>query len=486
MPDYEEEARIVRELTRAENGPDPFSSAVRSTRMPMLITDPRQADNPIVFANAAFSRLTGYSRRDIIGMNCRFLQGPQTNRDDVARLRSAIEARETIELDLLNYKADGSTFWNRLLVSPVFAEDGQLTYYFASQFDVTVEKERLAQLIVDRQALEEEVARRNADLQASEQRLRMALEAGRLGTWSIDVETGRLSASAACKAICGWPEHEPLSLDQLRALIHPDDRQAQADAMETALATRGPIDIEYRLVLAGGAERWVHLLGQATYRADGSPISIIGTTQDVTERRAVEDHRALLATEMNHRLKNMMASMQAIIAQTLRTSDTLAQASSSIASRIQAMSDANDLLISERFEGSSVRDLLEKALSPFGVADRGQIDLSGPEVTVPPGFIAPIALAMHELATNATKYGALSVASGRILIQWAVHHAATGRTLHLEWRERDGPAVSPPTRRGFGTKLIDRTLKTEIGASVEIRYDPSGLIFAMSAPLPDL
>ena len=226
MPDFKEEARIIRELTRAENGPDPFSSAVRSTRMPMLITDPRQPDNPIVFANAAFSRLTGYNRRDIIGQNCRFLQGPDTDQTDVARLRDAIDARETIELDLLNYRSDGSTFWNRLLVSPVFDDEGQLTYFFASQFDVTLEKERLVQLLKDREALEAEVFHRNADLLASEQRLRLALEAGRLGTWSIDLNTEHLSASAACKKICGWPRDEPLSLDQLRNLIHPEDRKA--------------------------------------------------------------------------------------------------------------------------------------------------------------------------------------------------------------------------------------------------------------------
>lgn len=258
MPDFKEEARIIRELTRAENGPDPFSSAVRSTRMPMLITDPRQPDNPIVFANAAFSRLTGYNRRDIIGQNCRFLQGPDTDQTDVARLRDAIDARETIELDLLNYRSDGSTFWNRLLVSPVFDDEGQLTYFFASQFDVTLEKERLVQLLKDREALEAEVFHRNADLLASEQRLRLALEAGRLGTWSIDLNTGHLSASAACKEICGWPRDEPLSLDQLRNLIHPEDRQLQLDAISEAIETGHLLDTEYRLILQDGGERWVN------------------------------------------------------------------------------------------------------------------------------------------------------------------------------------------------------------------------------------
>ncbi|WP_370693863.1 PAS domain-containing protein [Methylobacterium sp. NEAU K] len=238
MPNFEEEARIIRELTRAGSGPDPFSSAVRATRMPMLITDPRQTDNPIVFANAAFARLTGYDRGEIIGRNCRFLQGPATDRADVARLRGAIESRTPIELDLLNYKKDGSSFWNRLLVSPVFGDDGELTYFFASQFDVTLERERLVRLQQDRNDLEAEVAQRNAALQASEERLRFALEAGQLGSWSINLDTGHLTASDSCKAICGRRPGEPMSLEDLRSSIHPEDRAVQQAAIEQAITNR--------------------------------------------------------------------------------------------------------------------------------------------------------------------------------------------------------------------------------------------------------
>ena len=483
MPDFKEEARIIRELTRAENGPDPFSSAVRSTRMPMLITDPRQPDNPIVFANAAFSRLTGYNRRDINGQNRLFLQGPDTDQTDVARLRDAIDARETIELDLLNYRSDGSTFWNRLLVSPVFDDEGQLTYFFASQFDVTLEKERLVQLLKDREALEAEVFHRNADLLASEQRLRLALEAGRLGTWSIDLNTGHLSASAACKEICGWPRDEPLSLDQLRNLIHPEDRQLQLDAISEAIETGHLLDTEYRLILQDGGERWVQLRGQANYRADGSPVSVVGTTQDVTERRNAQTYNAMLATEMNHRLKNTLTSMQAIITQTFRSASDLEDAATSIKSRIRAMTDANDLLISGRFEGGTVPQLLDNALTPFGVSDTGQFTLRGPDVAIPAHFIGPMALAIHELAINATKYGALSVAGGSIFIEWDVRVTGEGRMLDLRWLEQDGPPVEAPTHTGFGTRLIDRTLRDALNARVEISYPPSGLRFAMSARL---
>jgi len=126
-----EEDRIDREIHRSISGSDPFSAAVRATRMPMIITDPRLEDNPIVFVNDAFAKLTGYTREETLGRNCRFLQGPATNTSDVEKVRQAIFARKPIEIDLLNYRKDGTTFWNRLLLSPVF-DEGVLTYFFAS------------------------------------------------------------------------------------------------------------------------------------------------------------------------------------------------------------------------------------------------------------------------------------------------------------------------------------------------------------------
>ena len=146
---------------------DPFAAAVRATRMPMVITDPGQPDNPIVFANNAFQILTGYGRDEIIGRNCRFLQGPDTSKEQVARVRWAIEKCESIEIDLLNYRKDGSTFWNALYLSPVFDAEGKLQFFFASQLDVTDRVE--AQTLVDKHdaAIEIEVRNRTAALNAA-------------------------------------------------------------------------------------------------------------------------------------------------------------------------------------------------------------------------------------------------------------------------------------------------------------------------------
>ena len=483
MPDYKEEARIIRELTRAGAGPDPFSSAVRATRMPMLITDPRRDDNPIVFANAAFARLTGYDREAILGRNCRFLQGPETDRADVARLRRAIESREPIELDLLNYKRDGSTFWNRLLVSPVFGEDGELTYFFASQFDVTLERERLVRLQRDRDALEAEVGQRNAELQASEERLRFALEAGQLGSWSINLDTGHLTASDSCKVICGRQPGDPLTLDELQASIHPDDRSVQQDAIEQAIANRSLLDAEYRLTTPAGQEKWVQIRGRAHYRADGTPLLITGTSQDITERRAIQSQRALLTRELHHRVQNTLASLSAIVSQTMRRASSMEDAAATLSARIQAMAAANTLLITEDFGSISMEDLVRRSLAPFGVEDTARFRLSGPNLRLPPQVIIAYALALHELATNASKYGALSNAMGVVEVTWSLKEEAGLPMLHMLWQERGGPPVVPPRDTSFGTQLIKRVLATEIGGRVDVDYRTEGVVFTAVAPL---
>ncbi|MFK0335326.1 PAS domain-containing protein [Rhizobium sp. 2MFCol3.1] len=151
-------------LVAAHASEDPFAAAFKATRMPMLITDPRQADNPIIFCNAAFCKLTGYTNEELIGKNCRLLQGRETDPDAVSRLRDAIAAQKDLAIDILNYRKDGSAFWNALFVSPVRDASGAVIYFFASQLDFTNIKSKEAELARARHLAEEEVAMRTADL----------------------------------------------------------------------------------------------------------------------------------------------------------------------------------------------------------------------------------------------------------------------------------------------------------------------------------
>jgi len=168
IDDSQNDARRAGErLVGAHVREDPFAAAFKATRMPMIVTDPNQDDNPIIFCNAAFQRLTGYSNDELLGKNCRLLQGPATSRTTVDRIREAVSAGKDISVDILNYKKDGSTFWNALFVSPVRDDDGSIVYFFASQLDFTNIKSKEAELAAARHLAEAEVAERTDDLQES-------------------------------------------------------------------------------------------------------------------------------------------------------------------------------------------------------------------------------------------------------------------------------------------------------------------------------
>jgi PAS domain S-box-containing protein len=483
--DEQEQSRIEHEIVRKDRGTDPFAAAVRATRMPMVVTDPGQPDNPIVFVNDAFSKLTGFAREEIIGRNCRFLQGPETDQGEVTRLRDAIAARTSVELELLNYKKDGTTFWNRVLISPVFDEEGHATYFFASQFDVTLQRERLTQLQRDRDDLEAEVGKRTSDLLQAESRLQFALGAAKLGSWTLDLASMRMTITNGCKENFGRPVEEPFLYRELQDAVHPDDRARREEALRIALEETDNYEVDYRILTPAGDERWLSIRGQVFRRADGTPLLLVGVSQDITDRKRAEDHRALLAHELSHRVKNMLATLQAIVAQTIRNATSLEDAGATLAGRIQAMDAANSLLVDQQWESAALDTLVDRALAPFRTNDGQRVRVSGPDVRVPPRIAVGLGLALHELGTNAAKYGALSTPGGHVEISWKVVDGYKPDRLHFCWEEVGGPTVTPPTRTGFGSKLIQRVLASETGGTADIDYRSTGIVFTAVAPLPE-
>ncbi|KQP86566.1 histidine kinase [Methylobacterium sp. Leaf113] len=486
MSDHDDGARIDAEMTSTVPGSDPFAAAVRATRMPMVITDPQQADNPIVYVNDAFVTLTGYARDEIVGRNCRFLQGPETNLADVARVREAIERRVTIEIDLKNHRKDGTAFWNRLLVSPVFDPDGTLTYFFASQYDVTLEKERLVLLQKDRDALEAESERRSLELIHSEERLRFTLKAGRLGAWSLDLGVMRLLASDGFKENFGRRPDESLTYDEMLATIHADDRDRKLAATAAAIDGHSDYDIELRVVTPRGEIRWLQIRGQASYRADNTPLSIAGISLDITDRKRAEEHRDLLAKELNHRIQNTLATVQSIARQTLRGAASLEEAQVAMESRLRSLSAATEMLTRGSGDWATLTEVVIAALHPFGVEQDHRFKVGGPILRLAPRVGLAFALAIHELATNSVKYGSLSRNAGRVIVSWDVVDGSSPARLWFQWQEVGGPRVSRPTRTGFGSRMIERALAQEIGGTAEIDYRPRGVVFTAEAPLPEI
>ncbi|UAK26524.1 PAS domain-containing protein [Sphingomonas nostoxanthinifaciens] len=263
--------------------------------MPMIITNPRLPDNPVVFANDSFCRLSGYERSEIVGRNCRFLQGEETDPATRQALHDAVKQVQPIEVDIRNYRKDGEAFWNRLLMAPVFDVDGQLVYFFASQVDVTLERERLTGLERDNAALMAEVTSRLRTQQERERELALALRAGGFGTWSFELATQTLTASDECKALFGRPPGLPFKYEDRIAAIHPDDRERANRSMMQAGDQGGELNDEYRIVWPDGSIRWLSSRGQPFFDANDRPVRIAGVSQDITAAKHAELKRHALA-----------------------------------------------------------------------------------------------------------------------------------------------------------------------------------------------
>jgi PAS domain S-box-containing protein len=271
LSDLREHDRIFAEIGRSEPSSDPFAAAVHATRTPMLITDPHQYDNPIIFVNAAFSTLTGYAREEVIGRNCRFLQGSDTCRADIAEIRDAVASMRSVEIDLLNYRKDGEPFWNRLLISPVFDAGGALAYFFASQFDITPEREQLRDL-------NEALRKRERTLDAllcstSEVRFRMSAD------WSsmLHLSGGHLLADTT--------QDNPHWLTEY---IPPRSRAAIAAEIHRAVRTRSAFSLEHQVYVADGSTGWVSSRAVPVLDAHDAIAEWYGASTDITERKLTE------------------------------------------------------------------------------------------------------------------------------------------------------------------------------------------------------
>ncbi len=223
-------------------------------------------------------------------------------------------------------------------------------------------------------------------------------------------------------------------------------------------------------------ERFLDFVYQPIRDENGKVTQIFVQGSDVTERVRAENHQRLLINELNHRVKNTLASIQSIVSLTLRGTQTKEEASKAISSRIMALSRAHNVLTSENWDGADLRSMVESALDAFYIPGREAIRISGPALRVGPHAAMSLALAIHELATNATKYGALSSTVGTVDVIWRI---GPDDSFSFMWVEKDGPAVTPSERRGFGSRLILQVLPLELKGMADISYAQSGVVFTL-------
>jgi PAS domain S-box-containing protein len=284
------------------NSADPFVAAVHATGMPIAISDPRQHDNPLVFVNDAFCHLTGYLREEILGRNCRFLQGPDSDPEALRRIRDAVLKAQAIRIDVRNYRKDGKPFWNRLFLSPVRDGDGSLTYFVASQVDVTAEHNRLAGLEDRTRSLVDELGDRLRAYEAVERRYTFAAQAGGMGIWELTIRTGEMATSEICRRHFGRDPRASFTYEDLCGALHPEDAERLSQAIWYSTQTGTDLHLEHRVIRSDGTPGWIALRGQVARDTNGVSLNIAGTSLDITERKQAElRQQALLDLDQQFR-----------------------------------------------------------------------------------------------------------------------------------------------------------------------------------------
>ncbi len=261
-------------------------------------------------------------------------------------------------------------------------------------------------------------------------------------------------------------------------MFHPEDQERAWGVWRHSLESGDPYEIEYRLRHRTGQYRWVLGRAHPVRDAGGKILRWYGTCTDIHDMKVAEEQRRLMLAEMNHRVKNTLAMVHSIVSQTLRQAESVAEARDSIQSRITMMSQAHDRLINSAWLDARLREVVETALAPHQ-DEEPRIALEGPDMAIGARQALALTMALHELATNAAKYGALSAPGGRVEIAW---QAPEEGPFSLTWREVGGPEVAAPRRRGFGSRMIEQALAGYFGGEVRLEYPKSGLFFEMSAP----
>jgi PAS domain S-box-containing protein len=323
-------------------------------------------------------------------------------------------------------------------------------------------------------------------LARSEERLRIAQQAGHVGTFEWHLATGEVHVSDELCRLWGFDPRRSVRVGVFLEHVHPDDATRLASVTDKPLE-EAVVYVEYRIIRADTAEvRWLARRGEVQYDADGKPERVVGALYDITERKQAEEQQRLLMQELAHRVKNTLAMVQAIATQTMRNAGSLDEARDAFGARLLALAHTHDVLMQGSWATASIRAVVLGATTPHDDGRPGRFRIEGPDLNLGPKTALSLALTLHELGTNAAKYGALSSVGGHVEITWRVEDGDGGARWHFRWQEKDGPSVSPPTRRGFGSRLIERGLAGGLGGQVELSYPPTGVVLTIDASLAEV
>lgn len=350
--------------------------------------------------------------------------------------------------------------WYTFSYSPLHDDDGRIAGMFCTTMETT------GQVLAERA------------LRENEGRFRALLDAAPAMMWVTDRNGDCTHLNQGWYAFTGQTPATGLGHGWLDA-VHPADRPAAERKFEDAIRTKSPLRLDYRMRHADGTWRYAIDAAQPRLAEDGTYLGHVGSVLDITDRRQAEERQTLLAREVDHRAKNVLAVVQAMIRMT--QADDVDSYALALQGRVAALARAHTLLAADRWAAADLGALLAGELTAFLGEERAvRVVLTGPTVALPPGTAQPLTMIVHELATNAFKHGALSAQTGRLEVCWSVQD---GR-LRLDWTERGGPALAgAPQRLGFGTRVLDGTVRRQLGGRLQLDWRAEGLACRLEVPL---
>jgi PAS domain S-box-containing protein len=445
--------------------------------MPQMIWATRP-DGHHDYYNRRWYEFTGMPEGSTDGEGWNGMFHPEDRERAWAAWRHCLATGEPYEIEYRLRRADGVYRWTLGRALPVRDPQGRIIRWFGTCTDIEEQKQTEERLRI------------------SEERLRLALSAAEMvGTWLWDVPSNRVTADSGYARLFSVPASavaEGLPVETLLPAIHPEDRPQTEALIQAALAGEagGAFEAEYRVRLADGSIRWVAARGRCEHDAEGRPTRFPGVVMDVTERRSAEEAKELLARELSHRIKNIFTVVGGMVSLSARQArPEVAGFATTLRRRLNALAAAHEYVRPHGPESrpveteTTLHGLLHILLAPYEEAGRERVRLVGDDAPIGVKAATSLALILHELATNAAKYGALTASEGCVTITTA----RQGAHLGLTWCERGGPPVpGAPTRRGFGTVLAERGAITQLSGSVAHDWAPEGLTLRLEVPLERL
>jgi PAS domain S-box-containing protein len=429
-------------------------------------------DGKVVFSNSEFRRFlpTGIiPSRDpdrIARWRAWGMEGRQLGPDNFPAARALRGESVTPGQEMLYVDDNGREIWTSIATAPTCDEKGNVTGVVATISDI-------------------DDAKRSAEaLRESEERLRSAVEVGRLGLWDWNVLTGEVHWSDEHFRMEGYRvgEVKP-SYSAWAQRIHPDDLEGAEMALRQARATHEEYVREFRVVHPDGSIHWLYGRGRFIYDDAGEAIRMIGAVMDITERRESAERQKMLLAELQHRVRNILAVIRSIISRSDNGDRPTEEYIQHLQGRISALARTQVLLTRKAGAGVDLEYMIRDELLAQA-AQEGQIELEGPDVELSPKAAEVLTLSIHELATNANKYGAFTRPSGRLQVHWKSEMRKGEQWLVLHWVERGVPVLdSAPRRKGFGSELISRRIPYELKGKGSITLKPGGLESCIEFPL---